>query len=281
MKKLLALLMAFLPGFSKAADTKLGSERDLIRQVLFASQSLEEQVKVIHLNGKPGPFQSIVDASNLVDAGKKEEAIVVLRSILDTPSLETRIQLWVWSALRELGQTPDPKSAYEVLGAIIEVPSGGGYDTLAAYVDGSARYLNFSGAAIFWDTPDSTIKAMCQNLVDSTIPVSGRAKPRSSLSLPKGNVQVTMLTRSGPFVIVSPPDSVIGPGAALMMELIKRVNEKKGEPDAPTNAGMRSPFSQRGSSLMFAISSALSRCHPRIVAAAGGMRSGAVVSPRW
>jgi hypothetical protein len=237
MKTLLALLIAVLPGFAKAADMKLGSERDLIRQILFASQSLKEQVARSHLDGTPGPFQSIADASKLVDAGKKDEAIALLRSILDTPKLETRIQLWVWSALRELGQAPDPKFAYEVLGAIIEFPSGGGYDTLAGYVDGSARYLNFSGAAIFWDAEDPEIKAMCQALVDSTIPASSGAKPRTSLSLPKGTPQVTMLTRSGSFVIVSPPDSVIGPGAALMMELMKRAKEKKGESNGTANAG--------------------------------------------
>lgn len=240
MKKLLALLMAFLPGFARAADTKLGSEGDLIRQMLFASQSLKEQVARAHLDGSPGPFQSIAEASKLVDAGHKEEAIAMLRSVLDTPNLETRIQLWVWSALRELGQTPDPGGAYEVLGAIIEFPSGGGYDTLAGYVDGSARYLNFSGAAILWDTEDATIKAMCQALVDSTIPASGRATPRTSLSLPEGTPQVTMLTRSGPYVIVSPPDSVIGPGTALMMELMRRAKEKQGEPASGANESQRS-----------------------------------------
>lgn len=240
MKKLLALLMAFLPGFAKAADTKLGSEGDLIRQMLFASQSLKQQVARAHLDGTPGPFQSIADASKLVDAGKKVEAVTLLRSILDTPNLETRMQLWVWSALRELGQSPDPKFAYEVLGAIIEFPSGGGYDTLAGYVDGSARYLNFSGAAIFWDAEDPTIKTMCQALIDSTIPASSRAKPRTSLSLPTGTAQVTMLTRSGPFVIVSTPDSVIGPGAALMMELMKRAKEKQGELASGANEPQRS-----------------------------------------
>jgi hypothetical protein len=228
MKKLLALLTAFLPGHAEADNTKLGSEDDPVRRMLFASQSLKEQVARFHLDGKPGPFQSLADASKLVDAGKKEEAIALLRSILDTPKIETRTQLWVWSALRELGQTPDPKIAYEVLGAIIEYPSGGGCDTLAGYVDGSARYLNFSGAAIFWDAEDPTIKAMCQALIDSTIPASSRAKPRTSLSLPKGTPQVTLLTRSGPYVIVSPPDTTIGPGTALMMELMK-LSKKKGE----------------------------------------------------
>jgi hypothetical protein len=230
MKKILALITAFLSGIAKADGPQLGSERDVIRQLLFASQSLREQVKNIHLDGSPGAFQSIVDAARLAEDGKKTDAIAVLRKVLETPKLETRIQLWVWSALRELGQQPDPKSAYEVLGAIIEMPSGDGYDTLAAYADGSARYLNFSGAAIFWDAEDLAVKAMCQQLVDSTIPASNRAKPRVSLSLPRGVAQVTMLTRSGPFVIVSPPESVIGAGATLMLELMKRSEEAKKKP---------------------------------------------------
>lgn len=237
MKKLLTFLMAFLPGVAKADNARLGSDKDLIRQMLFASQSLKELAARAQLDGTPGPFQSISDASKLVDAGTKEEALALLRRILDTPKLETRLELWVWSALRELGQAPDPKLAYEVLGAIVEFPTGGGCDTLAAYVDGSARYLNFSGAAIFWDAEDPTIQAMCQALVDSTIPAGSRAKPRPSLSLPKGPPQVTMLTRSGPFVIVSPPESVIGRGAALMMELMKRAKAKQGDPDGTAKAG--------------------------------------------
>lgn len=227
MKKFFAFLFALLPGITKATDTKLGSEADRVRQMLFASQSLTEQAAISHLDGTPGPFQSIADASRLVDSGRKPEAVALLRKSLETPRLETRIQLWVWSALRELGEPPDPKIAYEVLGAIIEFPSGDGYDTLAGYADGSARYLNFSGSAIIWDAEDSTIKGMCQALIDSTIPASNRAKPRTSLSLPKGTPQVTMLTRSGMFVVENPPDSVIGPGAVLMMELMKRAKERK------------------------------------------------------
>ena len=228
MKKLLAFLMALLPGHIKADSAKLGSDADPIRQMLFASQSLKEQVSQMHLDGSPGAFQTIADASKLVEAGKKEEAIARLRGVLDLPQLETRIQLWVWSALRELGEKPDPKFALEVLGVIIEMPSGGAYDTLAAYIDGSARYLNFSGRAIFWDAQDAAIKSLCQAFVDSTIPASNRAKPRTSLSLPKRNAQVTLLTRSGLYVITAPPEPVAAAGAALMLELMKRAKEKNG-----------------------------------------------------
>jgi hypothetical protein len=223
-------MLEFLKGlFGHAAvskSDKLGSETDPIRQLLFASQSLREQVSHMRPEGRSGPALSIADAQQLVEEGKTKEAVARLKSVLDSPVLETRIQLWVWTALRELDEKPAGKSAFEVLGAVLEMPSGGAYDTLAAYVDGSARYLNFSGKTIFWDAPDPVIKRLCQALVDSTIPPSGRAKPRTSLSLPKRGIQVTMLTRSGPFLITAAPKAVVSAGGALMLELMRRSEER-------------------------------------------------------
>jgi hypothetical protein len=95
---------------------KLGSDGDPIRQRLFASQSLKEQVQRMRLNGQPGSLQSIADEYSLMVSGKKTEAIAVLRSVLTAPQLETRTLLWVWSALRELGEKQEPKFAFEVLG---------------------------------------------------------------------------------------------------------------------------------------------------------------------
>jgi len=174
---------------------------------------------------------ALADALRLVEEGNTKEAVAKLRSILDSPALETRSQLRVWAALRELGEKPEGRSAFEVLGAVLEMPSGGAYDTLAGYVDGSARYLNFSGKAIFWDAADPKVERLCQALVDSTIPASSKAKPRTSLSLPRRGIQVTMLTRSGPFLITNPPKDVVSAGGALMMELIRRAEEKTAEAD--------------------------------------------------
>ena len=222
-------MFEFLKGLFGGTTAGKSDKEDPIRQLLFASQSLREQVSHLRPDGRSGPVQSIADAQRLVEEGKAREAIARLRGVLDSPALETRIQLWVWSALRELGEKPEGKSAFEVLGAVLEMPSGGAYDTLAGYVDGSARYLNFSGRAIFWDAPDPKVKLLCQALVDSTIPVSSKATPRTSLSLPKRRVQVTMLTRSGPFLITAPPQSVVNAGAALMLELIRRAEGQKAE----------------------------------------------------
>ena len=227
MKKLFAIFLALVSGCTKASDSgKLGSNADPIRQMLFASQSLKEQVSRMRLDGQPGPYKSIADALQLIEEGKLDAATARLRGVLEMPDLETRTVLWTGSALRELGEEPDPKLSFEVLGVVMEIPSGTSYDTLAAYVDGSARYLNFSGKAIFWDTPDATIKTLCRALIDSTIPASAGAKPRTSLLLPKRGAQITMLTRSGNFVIPDPPATVVGAGAGLMTEMIKRTKDK-------------------------------------------------------
>jgi hypothetical protein len=145
----LAVLTVIMTPFLKSDPPKLGSEADPIRQGLFASQPMDVLIQRLKLDGSPGLFQTFADAVELARADKKGEAKSRLHSILDTPNLETRIQLWAWSALRELGEQPDAKSAKEVLGVVIEVPMRGAYDTLAGYQDGSARYLNFSGKAIF------------------------------------------------------------------------------------------------------------------------------------
>jgi hypothetical protein len=103
----------------------------------------------------------------------------------------------------------------------------GAYDTLAAYQDGSARYLNFSGNAIFWDKKDVAIQSLCQRLINSTIPESPRAVPRQDTVLPKSGSQVTLLTRSGIYAISEPPQSVIAAGSALMFELMQHAKVGK------------------------------------------------------
>jgi hypothetical protein len=210
---------------------KLGSGGDPIRQMLFASQSLKEQVQRMRLNGQPGPLQSIADAYNLVVSGKKADAIAVLRGVLTAPQLETRTLLWVWSALRELGEKPAPKVAFEVSGVVLEVPSGGAYDTLAAYVDGSARYLNFSGKAIFWDAEDPNVKKLCLAMVGLSFDTNTKTQPRKDLSLPKGGNQATLLTRSGPFITIELAPNLLHVGGSLMNELIKRASAQKVAPE--------------------------------------------------
>lgn len=221
------LLLTMMMPLSQFDSRRLGTENDPIRQGLFACQPMEVFAQRLKLDGKPGPLQTFADAVELAKAGKKDEAKTRLHSILGFPNLETRIQLWVWSALRELGEQPDAKSGKEVLGVVIEVPMRGAYDTLAGYRDGTARYLNFSGKAIFWDKHDDSIKLLCDRLIASTTPEGPRAAFRKDTVLPNSGTQVTLLTRSGMYMIVEPPQSIMAAGSALMLELMKRVKESE------------------------------------------------------
>ncbi|HEV3040021.1 MAG TPA: hypothetical protein VHA33_19810 [Candidatus Angelobacter sp.] len=227
MKKLLFFFSILMTPFMKAQTPKLGTDADPIRQMLFASQSMKEQLQLIMTDDPANPLKSLADAARLATAGKKEEAKAQIYKMLKLPNLETRIQLLAWSALRELGEEPDEKSGTEVLGAVFERPMKTGYDTLAAYQDGTARYLNFSGSAIFWEVRDATIQWLCQNLMDSAVSASSRATPRTDISLPKSGTQVTLLTRSGMYVIPDPPQAVIRGALALIVELIERDKKSK------------------------------------------------------
>jgi hypothetical protein len=227
-KRLLTFLTSPRSGSAKPTDRKVGSDGDPIRQGLFANQKMKELLSRVKLNGSSGPFHSVAEASRLVDAGKKGEAIALLRGIIEGSAQETRVELWVWSCLRELGESPDPHAGHEILGVVLEMPSGGAYDTLSAYADGTARYLNFSGAAIFWDAPDAAIKQLCLRFIAATVAIAGKAVPRLSLSLPKKGFQATLLTRSGIYVVTNPPEAIIGSGGSLMLELIKRTKKKNG-----------------------------------------------------
>ena len=75
MQRLIAFAKGLFRGSASAETGKLGSKGDPIRQVLFGSQTLKEQVQRIRLNGSSGPLSRIVDASKLGDSGKRKEAI--------------------------------------------------------------------------------------------------------------------------------------------------------------------------------------------------------------
>jgi hypothetical protein len=65
--------------------------------------------------------------------------------------LESRQVLQACNFLREAEEQPPADRAKLVLGAVAEMPVHGGHDLLAAYQDGIARYLSYSGNAVVWE----------------------------------------------------------------------------------------------------------------------------------
>lgn len=92
------------------------------------------------------PWASFAAATELLRRGDARSARDILLDVVTRPSLETRHYLEAWCALCALGVPPPPAVASHVYGVVVDARVSGGCDTLAAYEDLSARYINFGGA---------------------------------------------------------------------------------------------------------------------------------------
>lgn len=120
-----------------------------------------------------------------------------LHTITQDASAESRMQLLAYRRLTEMGEIINTK---KLLGVVVEVGMEDGLDTLAAYQDGTARYLNHSGRTIFWNTAT----AQSQNLIDELFAQSNEVVkqigPWDQQRLPppsSGNIRLSFLVSDG------------------------------------------------------------------------------------
>jgi hypothetical protein len=182
------LISVLVPQAARAGDhgpraTFLPASRggtEAIRALLFADQlpgellkgsnygngAIEEARKLV-VADRPGDAQKALERAGAEDKknpsrpllaayvaerlGKIDEAKRLLREAIKPNEHEARERLWACRALRALGEEPDRAIASELLGVVIEVPFERGLDSLAAYPDGTARYINQSGAMTLYD----------------------------------------------------------------------------------------------------------------------------------
>jgi len=124
------------------------------------------------------------------EAGRLLRAVTLI-------STEARVRLWAWTTLRSLGKYPSPELARQVLGVIIEVPLDDRQDVLAAYADGSARYINHQGGMIVWDRTDETITPLVLNVIRETQPPGAPQEDRLDEPVPPEQVRLSVLTPGG------------------------------------------------------------------------------------
>ena len=150
-----------------------------------------------------------------------------LHAVLATPGLDSRHYLEAWFGLRTLGERA-PATLY---GVVLDVPVDGGVDTLAAYPDHSARYLNHSGAAIVWDRTDPAIAGHIDAVLQAAAPLLGLAGVWEGERPPlrTGLARVSLLCADGlhfgegpaaPFIASAEAGPVFAAGIALMQALI-------------------------------------------------------------
>jgi hypothetical protein len=138
-----------VPGEAPVAQP---SAADALRPLLYGDVPLAEWPP-------PGgesdlePWATFVRARDAAGAGRSGEAVEAWLSIARDPDVEARCALQAWTFLRQAGYEPEWPEAVEVLGVVCEIAAGGGHDVLAAYRDGSARYLNHSGRVAVVEEP--------------------------------------------------------------------------------------------------------------------------------
>ena len=190
-----------------ASLTDWGDYRDL----LFVDQSLDELVN------KYSPDNLFVQAFKNIRDDKSEEAKGTLKQILADPTAEVRTRILVWKALRQLGEPPPANISDEVHGVVLEVPVDNWIDTLAAYLDGRARYLNGKRGPIIWEAPEDPrmrplvieVVKSARSLVANTPAVEKHLPPKQSV------IRVSILTYGGIHTLEAKDTDILRKGHIL------------------------------------------------------------------
>jgi hypothetical protein len=156
----------------------------------------------------------------------EESSDAQLNKLITDNKTESRVKILAYHKLK---QKTDKK---DLLGVIIEVSQPEGLDVLAAYSDGSARYINYSEKMIVWETATEESEQLIKKLFESSKNVVSQIGPWEDqrLKFPKkGNARLTFLVSDqlyfgeAPMNVLSTDPmggSVLNDGAMLMQYLI-------------------------------------------------------------
>jgi hypothetical protein len=175
------------------------SEQPNIRETLFGDMPISAWIG-LGQNHPGEPWSSFSRARDFLESGREQQAAEQLQGITQMDGVESRQVLQAWHFLRQLGVAPPQNGAKLVYGVVVEVGMEAGSDIVAAYADHSARYINYSGAAIIWEHPERSLDGMIDALLGAGASIIHRigpwdgARPGAPAS---GEARISMLTPSG------------------------------------------------------------------------------------
>ncbi|MBP6344033.1 MAG: hypothetical protein KA403_08870 [Candidatus Omnitrophica bacterium] len=155
-----------------------------------------------------------------------------LKRVAGDPDNESRVKILAFNELLGLGVKPAKK---ELLGIVVEVCLEEGLDTLAAYADGTAHYINYTERMIVWESKDdSGINRAMAELFDKGKNLITEIGPWDKGRLPqpaKGNVRLSFLVSNGLYFGQGPwyilfNDHMGGPILHTASELMNLLVEK-------------------------------------------------------
>jgi hypothetical protein len=166
-----------------------------VRDTLFGDLPLSHWAK-------PGtnelPWSAFKAVTKSIEAGNEAAAIILLKEIIALPDLESRHYLQAFHFLNQLGIAPEGE--IKIFAVVVEVAMEDGVDLLAVYADHSARYYNFSGAAIIWDAADDGITSKIDHILELSKDIVDKIGPWEGErpAVPKdGFARVNFLTSHG------------------------------------------------------------------------------------
>lgn len=157
-----------------------------------------------------------------------------LTKITQDQSLESRMKLLAYNQLRNHGAKIQTN---ELLGVVVEVALEEGLDVLAAYNDGSARYINYSESVIMLQDSSDQSNRLIQDLFEKSKQVVNQIGPWNQDRLPypdTGQVRLSFLVSDGLYFGQGPinqlfQDPMGGPvleSASQLMSYLIELNER-------------------------------------------------------
>jgi hypothetical protein len=188
----------------------------------------------------PDPAPALLGLADAVEAADRDTAEQCLRVLIGAGA-ESRVRLQAWSLARAAGVAPRA-DARRVRGVIVEMGLDQGVDSVAAYEDGSARYLNQGGGGVFWEATEpegGEIRSAIGRLLEAAqavADVTGPLESRRPGPPQEGAAAIWLLTDAGIHLGTGPADAltqdqlggpVIAAAVGLMSALIDRSRQDR------------------------------------------------------
>ncbi len=120
-----------------------------------------------------------------------------LLQLANDGKMESRVRALAYCLLRRGGRQVPAK---QLLGTVVEVGLDGGVDTLAAFADGGARYINHTGSMTIVEGVPNPFETEIKAVIEASRPVVAMIGPWDKVRPPaprKGHLRMTFLVSDG------------------------------------------------------------------------------------
>lgn len=161
-----------------------------------------------------------------------------LQQIIDEPASDPRVKMLAYNRQLAAGHTPQRR---ELLGVIVEIGLDEGLDVLASFVNGTARYINYTGRILIWETPDDAeANAITRQLFEHSINIVQKIGPWDQARRPqpaRGTLRISFLVSDGLYFGEGPinllfNDPMANPALMSATALMQYLTQKALDPKA-------------------------------------------------